>query len=603
MWLQALCSTSGALAIYHHAIYPLVLKALAKRAAPAPTVSVEIAADNAPSISLIVPAYNEARNIVAKIANIAALDYSNNRLRAIIVCDGCADGTAELARAAICQLGEEQDRFTLIVHDLNRGKVAILNETIASVDTDLIALTDTSARLPVDALTRGARHFARNSVGVVSGVYDPNGGDDRARIYWNYQTGIKAAEGALGSPIGVHGAFYMFRRAPWRLLEADTINDDVILPMRIIEMGYVGVYDQSIRVVETEVDKLGVDLRRRQRLAAGAIQQVARLWRLADPRRPGLAFSFLSGKGLRAFMPFLLLACFLSNIAIFETTPFWAASMAAQLAIYCIAAIGVFDKRLARLPGVGALSYLVAGHVVGLVGATRYLFSMNGSPWRRSDGTTIRAQESPFPRGSVAAGKRILDIIIASAAFVGLMILFMPLAIAIKLESRGPVFYRQLRVGLRTAKQSRLFYLTKFRTMRIDAEARTGAVWATADDPRITRVGRFLRKTRLDEIPQCIDVLRGEMSIVGPRPERPQFFNRLESEIPFYAERTYGLKPGITGLAQVTLPYDSSIEDVRAKVLHDHAYALRISEPGRWLVTDLAIILRTVGVMLGGKGR
>ena len=90
------------------------------------------------------------------------------------------------------------------------------------------------------------------------------------------------------------------------------------------------------------------------------------------------------------------------------------------------------------------------------------------------------------------------------------------------------------------------------------------------------RVGNFLRKSRLDELPQCIDVLRGDMSVVGPRPERPQFFSMLEREIPFYAERTYGVKPGITGLAQVFLPYDSSVEDVRQKVLHDHAYALRL---------------------------
>ena len=104
-------------------------------------------------------------------------------------------------------------------------------------------------------------------------------------------------------------------------------------------------------------------------------------------------------------------------------------------------------------------------------------------------------------------------------------------------------------------------------------------------------------------MPQCIDVLRGDMSIVGPRPERPQFFNRLEREIPFYAERTYGVKPGITGLAQVLLPYDSSIEDVRAKVLQDHTYALHVLALGRWLSTDLGIIFRTFSVMVLGKGR
>ena len=165
------------------------------------------------------------------------------------------------------------------------------------------------------------------------------------------------------------------------------------------------------------------------------------------------------------------------------------------------------------------------------------------------------------------------------------------------------MFYRQLRVGLRTPRQSRLFYLTKFRTMRSDAEAKSGAVWASERDPRITRVGNFLRKTRLDELPQCIDVLRGDMSVVGPRPERPQFFAMLEREIPFYAERTFGVKPGITGLAQVFLPYDSSDRGCPWKVLHDHAYALRLSAPGQWLSTDLGIMIRTFAVMLLGKGR
>ena len=200
-------------------------------------------------------------------------------------------------------------------------------------------------------------------------------------------------------------------------------------------------------------------------------------------------------------------------------------------------------------------------------------------------------------------GKRALDVIVASGVLVAFLLLFFPIAIAIKMESRGPIFYRQLRVGLRTRRQSNLFYLTKFRTMRADAEARSGAVWATDRDPRITRVGYFLRKTRLDELPQCIDVLRGDMSVVGPRPERPQFFSRLEREIPFYAERTYGVKPGITGLAQVFLPYDTTIEDVRQKVLHDHAYALRMTAPGRWLTTDIEIIFRTFAVMVLGKGR
>ena len=120
---------------------------------------------------------------------------------------------------------------------------------------------------------------------------------------------------------------------------------------------------------------------------------------------------------------------------------------------------------------------------------------------------------------------------------------------------------------------------------------------------RVTRVGRFLRKTRLDELPQCLNVLAGDMSIIGPRPERPSFFKTLESAIPFYAERTYGVRPGISGLAQVNQGYDTSIEDVRSKVLHDHAYAMRLTTPLGWMKADVAIVFRTAWVMVTGRGQ
>jgi lipopolysaccharide/colanic/teichoic acid biosynthesis glycosyltransferase len=148
-----------------------------------------------------------------------------------------------------------------------------------------------------------------------------------------------------------------------------------------------------------------------------------------------------------------------------------------------------------------------------------------------------------------------------------------------------------------------LFQMIKFRTMVADAEAKTGPVWAGKDDPRITRVGRFLRKTRLDELPQLWNVLKGEMSLIGPRPERPGICHRLEREIPFFAERTYGLAPGITGLAQVNQGYDETLDDVRSKVGYDHGYALALSNPVRWIITDLSIAFRTLSVMAGGRGR
>jgi lipopolysaccharide/colanic/teichoic acid biosynthesis glycosyltransferase len=601
MFVEGICATSVGLVVYHHVLYPLALKRLTAgdHGADAPPAMRD---DLAPAMTLIIPAYNEARFIRAKILNSAALSYPDAKLSIIVVCDGCTDDTAELARATVLELGSGGARVRVVAHAANRGKIAILNETIADVPLGLVALSDASALLASDALLQGARHFADITVGFVSGKYRIGDVDARQKSYWRYQNAIKTAEARLGSPIGAHGAFYVFRRDLWAPLEVDTINDDVMLPMRIVEAGYRGVYDQAIEIVEVERDDLGSDLSRRRRLAAGAVQQALRLWRLADPTRPGLAFSFLSGKALRAFMPFVMLAAFISNFALIGGSSVWTVLMAAQLVGYGLATIGLVSENATRLPGVSQLSYLVGGHVAGLFGATRYLLGLDKAPWRRARGGKNPADVFFMRRGAMI-GKRALDVTLASIALAGLCFLFPFIAAAIKLESKGPIFYRQLRVGLRTPKFSRLFYLTKFRTMRVDAEVSSGAVWATEDDPRITRVGRFMRKTRLDELPQCVDVLRGDMSIVGPRPERPHFFQKLEAAIPFYAERTYGLKPGITGLAQVTLPYDSSIEDVRAKVLHDHAYALQLSAPGRWLVTDLSIILRTFTVMVLGKGR
>ena len=604
MIAELICLASCGLVAYHHLGYPLALKALANRARSRSLAeSVRVGWSRLPSITMIVPAHNEERFIEAKIENCAGFDYPAGRLKIVVVCDGCTDSTVERAEAALARLGDRAGLFELVVQEVNRGKVATLNDAIAASQSDLVALSDASARLPEDALLRSAWQFAQKPVGFVTGAYAVPGGSPAQKLYWRYQTRLKGDEAALASPFGAHGAFYVFPRALWTPLEPDTINDDVILPMRIVERGFLGVYDRAIAIVEGEDDRPADDRRRRQRLGAGAIQQTLRLWRLGDPRRPGLAFVFLSGKALRAFMPFLLVAAFVSSLALAASSPVFAALFVVQLMAYAAGLAGVLIPQIGRLPVVHPLAYLVSGYAAAGYGAVRYLVGGYRSPWTRVGPRDRARLDDELLTGSAAFGKRALDVMVASLVLVVFAILVVPIALAIKLESKGPVFYRQLRVGLRTPRQSRLFHLTKFRTMRTDAESKSGAVWATERDPRITRVGNFLRKSRLDELPQCIDVLRGDMSVVGPRPERPQFFTMLEREIPFYAERTFGVKPGITGLAQVFLPYDSSVEDVREKVLHDHAYALRLAAPGKWLATDLAIMVRTFSVMILGKGR
>lgn len=181
------------------------------------------------------------------------------------------------------------------------------------------------------------------------------------------------------------------------------------------------------------------------------------------------------------------------------------------------------------------------------------------------------------------------------AAFAGLLLTlpFWPLiALAIKLDSRGPVFYRQERVG----KQGRTFQIIKFRSMREDAES-NGPVWSSENDPRATRVGRWLRKFRFDEVPQFINVLRGEMSLVGPRAERPFFVAQLSEKIPFYAQR-HLVEPGLTGWAQVMYGYGASVEDAQEKLQYDLYYIKNVS-----LWFDLWIVLRSVRIVLFGRGR
>ena len=165
-------------------------------------------------------------------------------------------------------------------------------------------------------------------------------------------------------------------------------------------------------------------------------------------------------------------------------------------------------------------------------------------------------------------------------------------ALVIKLDSRGPVFYRQERVGL----GGRSFQCVKFRSMRIDAESDGVARWATKNDSRVTRVGAFLRKTRIDELPQLISVLKGEMSIVGPRPERPEFVAQLRKQIPFYDLR-HGVKPGVTGWAQVRYTYGASVEDARKKHQFDLYYL-----KNNTLLLDLQILIETVTVVLFREG-
>ena len=197
-----------------------------------------------------------------------------------------------------------------------------------------------------------------------------------------------------------------------------------------------------------------------------------------------------------------------------------------------------------------------------------------------------------FVRKTYHAAKRVIDILISILAIIVLSPLFLLMAILIKITSSGPVIFTQMRVG----RNGRLFKIFKFRTMHSNAEDKTGPVWAAENDSRLIPCGRFLRKTHIDEIPQFFNVLRGEMSVIGPRPERPEFVSQFKQEICDY-EKRLAVKPGITGMAQVWHKYDETIRDVRKKIKYDLLYIKKYC-----LWTDILILLRTFRVVVTGEG-
>lgn len=208
------------------------------------------------------------------------------------------------------------------------------------------------------------------------------------------------------------------------------------------------------------------------------------------------------------------------------------------------------------------------------------------------------------------AARRALNVVVAVIGMVITVPLWVLIAVAIKLTSRGPVLYRQVRIGADTRSTEaqaqdprrvrdmggKPFQIYKFRTMAVDAEAHSGPVWAKPNDSRVTSVGRILRQYRLDELPQLINVIQGDMNIVGPRPERPTIFADLREKIPGYHHRQR-TKPGITGHAQINLEYDGTIDDVRRKVQYDLEY---LERAGFW--EDLKIMAKTIPVMLFRRG-
>lgn len=376
--------------IYHHVGYPLMLRFMSRELENTLPdfyhrhYKITPLDHMLPSINLIMPAHNEAEAIADKIRNLATLDYPDYKLKVTLVCDGCTDATAQLARETH---SEEQCchlQLSIIEKAQNSGKVAILNEAISQSQSSVIALSDVSSLLSVDSLLVVAARLSHEQTGVVCGSYHfYHSLSVGEQAYWQYQRTIKAKESALGSTLGVHGAFYAFRRNLFKLIPPDTINDDFTLPVQIVMNGYQCLYDSRIIAVELEQAGNEMDFQRRKRIAAGNVQQATRHLGLLHPRYGKIAFNFFSGKFLRPFMPLFLLMALLSSAWLATQHTFFQLTFVGQLGIYGITLFYLLRRSQPAHRHLRVLFYLVSGHIAMGIGLCKYLCGQHKGQWKR----------------------------------------------------------------------------------------------------------------------------------------------------------------------------------------------------------------------------
>ncbi|YCO05194.1 glycosyltransferase family 2 protein [Vibrio sp. VNB-15] len=382
---------SALLIIYHHIGYPLVLNWLSahrqKRNVLTKLGKRKYKASNSdgtlPSVTVIVPAYNEEQWIAEKIRNLASLDYPRDKLVVVIACDGCTDNTANIAQDTIQEAICADTLFMIHDHQINRGKVALLNAEMEHITSDITALSDVSALVSCDSLLLASQHYQNENVGVVNATYQIMSTQNQGEAaYWQYQSQVKYRESLIGSTIGSHGAFYTFRTQLFTPLEPEIINDDFILPMRIVLQGYASIYEPTMLALELEESSDTSDFKRRLRISAGNMQQFLKLKKLLLPRYRGTAFAFLSGKVLRLATPYLMIICLVSSLLL-DHYPAFQFLMLGQLAIYLVALITYFVPVFNIFKPFKLISYMVVGHVANFAGGLRYLLGLENGRWKR----------------------------------------------------------------------------------------------------------------------------------------------------------------------------------------------------------------------------
>lgn len=596
--LATLCLLiSSVIIAYHHVIYTWVLRWKVSHGAVFSDRQGDSKATKKPSIGIFIAAYNEASFIADKLHNIACQTYSEKRIGIHLATDGCQDNTADIARSVLAKINNEFIRFTLDEYTHNRGKIAVMNGLIEKYKHhyDIIVFTDASALLSINALDEIALQMESHKVVATSGRYLPMPEENQnIEKYWTYQNQIRALEGAIGSVNGLPGAMLAIRSSAVNKLETDTINDDFVQVVQAVKKDQNVCFNKNISIIECEPDDVSKDLARRLRIGAGNWQQISYILNGITEFSPAQIFCFLSNKVLRGVMPLVFILFYFSLFVLaIEGHTLAVTSFIGLVTIHLVGVLKLCCSIKRQVPIIDSVNYVVASYLacaLGIVTSSRY------KRWTRATGFSLRIM-------AIKVFKRCIDILFAILGILLSSPIMLMAGLAIKCDSKGAVFFSQLRVGKIDHRKADLIYIYKLRTMYENAESDTGAVWAKNNDPRITRVGRWLRKTRIDELPQLWNVLKGDMSLIGPRPERPNFYQNLERDIPFFVQRTFKVRPGITGLAQVMNGYDRNVEDVRQKIAWDYAYALSMSSFAAWLKVELDIVYKTVQVVVRGDGQ
>lgn len=374
--MTLICWLSLATLVYIYFGYPLLVWMLARLWGREPMQKAVF-----PTVSLVIPAYNEEAYLEEKLRNSLSLDYPKDRLEIVVASDGSTDRTHAIAK----HFGAQGIR--LLPMSAHIGKAMLLTRTVPQLRGELIVFSDASSVLQRDALRWLVRNFADRRVGCVCGLYRTASSTDlRSQgegLYWRYETFLKRQESRLHSILGAHGAFYAIRRALFRPLDASLINDDYLIPMRIVGEGYRAIYEPQAVAWEREAVSMRGEFARRRRIAMGNCQQILALRHLLHPARGWVALCFFSHKVLRTLAPLLMLTVLISSQWLRQ--PWAMALLILQGMFYASAFAGYMCQRHGRLvTWLSPQLYFCLGNLAMLVGLLRFLRHRHQPAWERA---------------------------------------------------------------------------------------------------------------------------------------------------------------------------------------------------------------------------